>query len=289
MIDNEPRMNLPRSSPFTAIIVAALAVGAVACQHAVPLPEASTLTDAGITARLSSSSQRRHRVDAVIKAGLPGPAGAVVSATVDVAAEAPRQLSVSVRSFFEVPTQILVANDDVVTLYDASSGTPRFSRGPANDKSLQRVLGVPLVPDDVVALILGRAPVDAREGWSAPRIKVLAVDANTGTYTASIERAGRGTLWWTARFSDDALVKLVAFAGDGRRLVEASCSDHRLVGEVAFAHSVRLRLVPASEGGAFADSSEVILTVRQATFNGPSLPPEAFVLEPPPGTAVGAL
>ena len=272
-----------------SFVIAVVVASAVGCQHAAPLPEASTLTSAGIATRLSTSSAQRQRLDGVIKAALPGLQGAVLSATVDVAAEAPRQLSIAVRSFFEVPTQVFVADADTVTLYDASSGAPRFSRGPATDKSLQRVLGVPLVPDDVVALILGRAPVDAVSGRPAPRVKVLAIDERAGTYTASIERAGRGTLWWTARFADDALVALTAFAGDGRRLVEATCSDHRIVDGVAFAHAVRLRLVPESEGGAFADSKEVVLTVQQATFNGPPLPPEAFVLEPPPGTPVDAM
>ena len=272
-------------SCFVAFVVIALD----GCAHTAPLPAAETLTTEGITARLTSSAQQRQRLDGVIKAALPGLQGAVLSAIVDVAAEAPRQLSVSVRSFFEVPTQVLVADNDTVTLYDASSGAPRFSRGPATDKSLQRVLGVPLVPDDVVALILGRAPVAVVEGAPAARLKVLGIDEQAGTYTVSIERAGRGTLWWTARFSDDALVALVAFAGDGRRLVEARCSDHVVVAGVAFAHAVRLRLVPDSEGGAFAESKEVVLTVQQATFNGPPLPPEAFVLVPPPGTPINPM
>ncbi len=270
------------------VVVACFGV-VVGCVHTVPLPEASTLTDAGVLARLTSSAGKRQRVDAVIKAALPGLQGAVLSATVDVAAEAPRQLSVSVRSFFEVPTQILVANDDTVTLYDATSGAPRFSRGRANDKSLQRVLGVPLVPDDVVALILGRAPVAVVAGRPAARVKVIGVDEHAGTYTASIERAGRGTIWWTARYADDALVELVAFAGDGRRLVHATCSDHHVTDGVPFAHTVRLRLVPESEGGTVVDSAEVVLTVQQATFNGPPLPPEAFVLEPPPGMPLRAM
>lgn len=280
-----------RAIQAVVVVVALASVGSLvsSCVTMSPLPAASTLSDDGVHTRLTTGMQKRERVEAIVKAALPGPAGAVVSATVDVAAEAPRRLSVSVRSFFEMPTQVLVANDDVVTLYDASSGSPRFSRGPASDKSLQRVLGVPLAPDDVVALILGRAPLQARDGWAAPTVKVLGVDQAAGTYTAKITRAGRGVIEWTARYSDDALVSLKAFAGDGRALVVGDCSDFVDVGGVVFAKRVKLRLVPEREGGAFEEAREVVLTVQEATFNGPPLPPEAFTLEPPPGTAIDAL
>jgi hypothetical protein len=269
--------------------VSMLVVGLLhSCAHVVAY-EPSTVTVAGVTARLQRNAVARHQAEGTIRAALPGLQGVAMQATVDVAAVAPQRLSVSVRSFFDLPMQVLVADGDTVTLYDATSGAGRFARGPATPATLQRVLGVPLMPDDVVALLLGRAPIDARADWPAPRVGVQNVDAVAGTYTAIIERAGRGALWWTARLVDDALVSAVAFAGDGRRLVEVTASDIRPENGVLLAHSLSLHLVPADEGGAFAEARDVVLTVQELRFNGEAIANEAFVLQPPAGTPIDAL
>lgn len=258
------------------------------CAHVVDY-EPATVTATGMADRLRKSADARQQAEGTIKAALPGLQGVALQATVDVAAVAPGQLAVSVRSFFETPMQVLVADGSTVTLYDATRGAARFARGPATPTTLQRVLGVPLLPDDVVALLLGRAPIDARADWPAPRITAQNVDAAAGTYTAVIERAGRGALWWTARLVDDALVGAVAFAGDGRRLVEVTATDIRPENGVLLAHTLLLHLVPADAGGAFAEARDVVLTVQELRMNGEQLPAEAFVLEPPPGTTVDPL
>jgi hypothetical protein len=262
------------------------AVGTVACVHIQRFPEVRALTHADVDARLRASAARRHAVDGVAKASLPGLSGAVLNATVDVAAAAPDRLSVAVRSFFEVPQQILVATADGVTLYDATSGAPRFLRGPASDRSLARVLGVPLAPDDAVALILGRAPLDVVAGHPPPRVRLVAVDEDAGTYTARIERAGRGALLVTARVSDDALVAAEVWRGDGRPLVRARCGDFVVEGGVAFARRIELSLVDADDGQIPA---EVVLSMARATWNPPALPDTAFVLDVPEGMSVEPL
>jgi outer membrane lipoprotein-sorting protein len=284
-------MSLLRPSRLRVVVPAiawTLVVGALlpACVPAAALPVVESMNDAQARARLAATGARRERMDAIVKAALPGLQGVVVNATMDVAAVAPAQFSVSVRSFFEVPQQVLVADGSTVTIYDATSGSPRFYQGPANALSLRRVLGLPLSPEDAVALMLGRAPLSAeREGWPLPRVHVIAVDGATQTYTVSIERPGRGALHWTARLKDDALVGLVVFTGDGRPLVNATLTDHRDVDGTAFAQRIAVHLEDASGG----DGQEVVLRVIDGHFNGPPLPPEAFTLTPPPGVRVDPL
>jgi len=268
------------------VVVVAGGAGSSACVPGAPLPIVESISDPQARARLAATGARRERMDAIVKAALPGLQGVVVNATMDVAAVAPAQFSVSVRSFFEVPQQVLVADGSTVTIYDATSGSPRFYQGPANALSLRRVLGLPLSPEDAVALMLGRAPLSAeREGWPLPRVRVIAVDGASQTYTVSIERAGRGALHWTARLKDDALVGLVAFTGDGRPLVSATLTDHTDVDGIAFAQRIAVRLEDASG----SDGQEVVLRVVDGHFNGPPLPPEAFTLTPPPGVRVDPL
>jgi hypothetical protein len=267
-----------------ALVVVVLAVvGAGACVTT-PVTPPPTVDAETARATLTADAARRDRFEGVVKAALPGIEGAVVNATLDVAARAPTQLSVAVRSFFEVPQQILVASDGIVTLYDATSGSARFARGPATDQSLKNVLGLPLAPDDAVALLLGRAPLEpTRPGWPAPRVRVLDVDIDT--FTVAIERAGRGAIHWQVRHGDGAVVAASFFTGDGRRVLEAKVTD-RSPGDDGVAFPRRIVVTLLADSGR---SGDVVLTVQDGRFNGPPVPPEAFVLEPPPGVAIGTL
>lgn len=275
---------MTRHLPALVVVAVALvlALGAACVTTPAPLPPA--IDDAGARARLVEDAARRQRFEGVVKASLPGIEGAVVNATLDVAAQAPSQLSVAVRSFFEVPQQILVASDGTVTLYDATSGSARFARGPATDQSLKNVLGLPLGPDDAIALLLGRAPLEpARPGWPAPRMRVVDVDAET--FTVAIERAGRGAVNWQVRRSDGVVAAAGFFTGDGRRVLEAKVTD-RSAGDDGVAFPRRIVVTLLADSGR---SGEVVLTVQDGRFNGPPVPPEAFVLEPPPGISLGEL
>jgi hypothetical protein len=280
-------MTAPRLPRLVVAGVIAVAVAGpfaplgAGCVHVPAHPEVRALTDADVALRLTQQAERRRAVDGVAKASLPGLGGAVLNATVDLAAEAPARLSVAVRSFFEAPQQIFVADGDTVTLYDATSGTPRFSRGPARADTLARVLGVALAPDDAVALILGRAPVLAREQLAAPRVRLVDVDDDQGTYRAAIERVGRGRLVVTARARDDAIVALEMMHGDGRPLLQATCSDFVVVGGVAFAQRIEIARADGEAG--------LVLSMTTATWNPPALPDTAFVLEVPPGLPVEPL
>jgi len=273
------------ASTLPRLCLLALATLATASCVTTPLAPTPTLSDDDARALLSADAARRARFEGVVKASLPGLQGAVVNATLDVAAEAPSQLSVAVRSFFEVPQQILVASGGTVTLYDATSGTARFARGPATDQSLKNVLGLPLAPDDAVALLLGRAPLEpAKPGWPAPRVRV--VDVTAETFTTAIERPGRGALHWTTRHKDQVATAVVFFSGDGRRVLEANVAEHAAADDgVVFPRRVVVTILP--DGG--REGAEVVLTVQDGRFNGPPVPPEAFVLEPPPGVSMGVL
>ena len=253
------------------------------CATMTPPPPGPMITLADARSLLAADAASRSHFEGVIKAALPGLEGVVVNATLDVAVRAPAQLSVAVRSFFEVPQQILVASDGVVTLYDATDGTPRFSRGPASDLSLNNLVGLPLAPDDAVALLLGRSPLETtRPGWPAPRLRILDVDDQT--FSVVIERAGRGAIHWRARRSDGAFMSATFLTGDGRAAVVAEVMERRDEGGVVFPQRLRVSLV--LDHGSRGD---VVLSVQEGRFNGPPLPPEAFVLEPPPGVPVSAL
>ena len=262
------------------VVVVACAFFFCGCPHHPALPDVSTLTDEQASARLHKSAERRRTLEGVVKARLPGLEGVVVNATLDVAVRAPADLSVAVRSFFDMPQQVLAAFNGEVVLYDATTGSPRFFKGPASDRTLARVLGLPLGPDDAAALLLGRAPLDARVGWPPPRLRLVSVDEDKALYTVQIDRPGRGAVVVTARATDDALVSAELFRGDGRKLVSARFEQLKDHEGTAFAH--RIALVVKDSG------QELVLEVQEARFNQP-LDDTAFILVPPEGTPVAPL
>ena len=277
--------NLGWASRFVVVVLAIVATAG--CPHRIDGPDVSTLTDAQVKMRLEQSAARRQTLQGVIKARLPGLEGVVVNATVDVAARvvaSGADLNVAVRSFFEVPQQVLVSRNvngvGEVTLYDATSGAPRFYRGPANERTLAKVLGVPVTPDDAVALLLSRPPLDMRPGWPPARVRLVAVDEEKGTYSASIERAGRGAVVVVVDAKNDALVSLEMARGDGRQLVSATFGDVVVDAGVPWAKKVTLTVADTGQ--------QVIFELREATFNA-AIDDDAFVLTPPEGTRIDPL
>lgn len=276
-----PRRRRVIAFPCTCIALTVIA-GALlmtACPHRVTtLPELEGLTDAQATARIMNSAARRERMSGVVKAKLPGLQGVVMSATLDVAVEPAAKLSVAVRSFFEQPQQVLVTDGTLVTLYDATSGEPVFLRGPVSARAVAKVLPIPLLPDEVVALFLARPFAESRG-------RLIAVDHDKATYTVWLESPGHAPVQITARVGDDAIVRWQHFKRDGRPLLDVTYADHRSVTSergveaiAPFAWTITLvdRTPPQA----------LLFTASDVAFNGPPLPDDAFRLEPPPGVSV---
>jgi hypothetical protein len=257
-------------------IAVAAAVAAVA---GCPRPDAvalRSLTHESATARVLNVARRIERMGGVLKARLPGVSGMVASVDLDVALEPADRVSVAVRSFFDQPMQVLVTDGITVTVFDATSGAPIFFRGPVTERTLQKVLPLPLWPQELVEVILARPPLNARG-------RLLSVDESAGTYRLRLEAPGHGPIELTVRADDDAILEWRQSRRDGRPLLNVSYKDHRKVGDTLVAHAWTLTRLDVPDG-------EVIeVTVVDATFNGPAFPPEAFALEPPPGTPIHPL
>jgi outer membrane lipoprotein-sorting protein len=232
----------------------------------VPKIDLSTLTDDVAVARVHKAASHRQRMAGTVHAKLPGVQGVVMSADLDVALEPPAMLSVAVRSFFEQPQQVLVTDGKTVSLYDATSGQPHFKHGPADGKSIEKLLGVPLLPDEVVAVFLAHPDDDAKG-------HLARVDEKAGTYTVTLQADGKAQADVTVRASDDAVVAWRQYRGDGSALVDVSYGELKPVGDAVMPFQWTLTLV---------DNKQAIeLKATDVTFNGPRLPPDAFQLTPP--------
>ncbi len=258
-------------------LLVALLTNAVACTPRAPLPDVTDLTPETARLRLAKEATRRVRANAVVKAKAPGWRGAFASADLDVVVEDPARMFIAVRSFFEQPMQILGTDGESVTMFDGTGGDgPRWFQGKVGPSSLALLLPIPLSPQIAVPMFLGRAPAEGA------RARNLQVDLQRRTYTIELEQAGARQLV-TARLDDDVMVQTVVFTPDGRRLLVCEASDVRTIAGVPFAHRLTLKLF-ATDG-----PTEVVLEARDVELNGAALPPEAFLVRPPPGTSAQAL
>jgi hypothetical protein len=244
-----------------------------ACPHPVGFPDLKSLTDDTATARVMNAAQRRERMQGLIKARLPGLQGVVASADLDVAAQPAAKLSIAVRSFFEQPMQMLVTDGATVTIFDATKGTPTFLRGKADARTIEKIITIPLMPNEVVEVLLARPPDGARG-------RLLGVDEKEGTYELAFESPGHAPFQVMARAKDDAILRWRLFYDDGRPRITVEYGDFRALGDavVPFAWSIQRLDTEAKE--------QVHFSAVDVTFNGPALPDDAFRLEPPEGIPI---
>jgi hypothetical protein len=239
-----------------------------------------SLTSQSATARVLNVARRHERMAGVVKARLPGMQGMIVSADLDVALEPEARVSVAVRSFFDQPMQMLVTDGSTVTVFDATQGAPVFLRGPVSDRTLSRVLPLPLWPRELVEIMLARPPLDSRG-------RLMGVNEEAGTYEVRLESFGHGPIELVVRGQDDAILEWTQFKRDGRRLLHARYQDHRMVGEVALAQKWTLTRLDTPPGDPMGQAIEVI--ALDLEHNGKPFDDAAFQLDPPPGTPLGAL
>ncbi len=251
----------------TLLAFAQLSAGA-ACPQRPRFPQLQGLTDEQATARVHRAAAQRQRMVGTLKAKLPGLKGVVMSADIDVAVEPPARLSVAVRSFFQQPTQILVTDGDVVTIFDATGGEAVFLRGPVSARALAKVLPIPLWPHEVVQVFLARPPAEARG-------RLLAVDQDNGTYDLWLEAPGQAPCQLTVRASDDAILRWQHFKRDGSPLLDVVYGELRNVGAAVLPHHWTLTLAQPAQ-------TTLLFSATDVVFNGEALPDTAFHLDPPP-------
>jgi hypothetical protein len=150
--------------------------------RSVPPPDATALlaeVDA-VDARVAAlQSQAKAHVDARGKKG---------NVQMFVAAAAPASVHLEVLDFFGKPSGILISDGRQFVMLASDTGT--WLRGAATAENVSRVLPVALPPDQLVAMLLGRAP---RLADPSP---TLVVDPEQNVFRVTLRSAGRMQELW---------------------------------------------------------------------------------------------
>ena len=256
-------------------------VAALAGCAGVPLryPEVNALTTDEACARLARSTAQRHRVSGPIQAQLPGMAGVVARADVDVVFEQPGRLSLSVRSFFEQPMQVLASDGATVTLFDGTRSDGHFFCGDADEGSLTSLLPIPVLPDDAVGMFLAAAPLEGA------RCHLMHVDDTDGSYTVALDRPRRGGVVVRARVTDDALLEWRGYTSDGRPLLWMRYGEQRTTGGLPFPSQWTLSLYDPAGDPSRGPAKTVLFANRGLEVNGAPFNDAAFRLQVPENEA----
>jgi len=255
-----------------AALVVVLFAGA-SCTHVEARPSAPLPATSEVESQLALARARHQRLSGLFKARSTGLEGFVASTDLDVIAEQPARLHLAVRSFFGQPSQVLTVDDDSLWLYDATGeGEPRFFHGAASASALERVLGVPLVPKEAIALLFTACP----EG----SVEAVDSDPDPAKYRAILRLRDGGQVSLTLAREDHRLLGFDRLSPVGARLYSVRI-------EPGAKNPLAARYV--IDLGADGSGRSLVLEPRELEVDGPAVDPLVFSLEPPPGTVVEPL
>lgn len=224
--------------------------------RSVPAPDATALlaeVDA-VDARVAGlQSQAKARVDARGKKG---------NVQLFVAAAAPASVHLEVLDFFGKPSGILISDGRRFVMFASDAGV--WQRGAATAENVSRVLPVSLPPEQLVSMLLGRAP---RLPDPAP---TLAVDAEENLFRVVLHAGSRTQELWV----DPA-----------RRRVIRSRVDGPGGYTLAFEGFEDVRGAPFPRTVTFTGEGSVALQYTDLRL-GEQPDPSLFTPEPPPGVPV---
>jgi Domain of unknown function (DUF4292) len=221
-----------------------------------PPPDAMALlgeVDA-IDARVAAlQSQAKVRVEGGTRKG---------NLTAFVAVAAPASVHLEVLDFFGRPSAILVSDGQRFVLFQAETGV--WLRGPATPDNLARILPVALPPEQLVAMLLGRAP---RLQDDRPELQI---DAEANAFRVQLRAGEQSQQLWV----DPGL----------RRVVRSQLSGPGGYG-VTFEDFTEVRQVPFPRKLSFSGPATVVLEYTDPRLG--EVPPESlFRAEPPTGARV---
>jgi outer membrane lipoprotein-sorting protein len=222
----------------------------------VPPPDATALlaevdvVDAQV-ARLQS--QAKARVDARGKKG---------NVQLFVAVASPASVHLEVLDFFGKPSGILISDGKRFVMFASDTGV--WQRGAATAENVARVLPISLPPEQLVAMLLGRAP---RLADPAP---TLAVDAEENLFQVTLRAGGHTQQLWV---------------DPGRKRVVRSKVDGSGGYTLGFSGFEDVRGVPFPRAISFTGEGSVALQYTDLRL-GEQPDASLFVPEPPPGVPV---
>jgi len=182
--------------------------------------------------------------------------------TAFVAVAAPASVHLEVLDFFGRPSAILVSDGQRFVLFQAETGV--WLRGPATPDNLARILPVALPPEQLVAMLLGRAP---RLRDDRPELQI---DVEANAFRVDLRAGEQSQQLWV----DPGL----------RRVVRSQLSGPGGYG-VTFEDFTEVRQVPFPRKLSFSGPARVVLEYTDPRLG--EVPPESlFRAEPPTGARV---
>jgi hypothetical protein len=255
---------MPARALLAAACAALLAAG---CHPRTPPPDLS-LDPAALLARVGEAQGAVRTVRGEARVRYRSPRG---SATVRqfAAVERPDRVHLEELDFFGNPAAVLVTGGGRFSFYDARQKV--LYRGAATPANLSRLVPVPLGAEDLVAVLLGGAPLPLHDGRAVRAVP------DAGLVRLRLEDGGVAEDVWVGQGGRTERAARLVAGGAGPGSWEVAFSGFRDRGGTSFPGTVSLRSAPAHV--------EVELGWTELEVNA-VLDPRLFELEPPRGARV---
>jgi outer membrane lipoprotein-sorting protein len=179
----------------------------------------------------------------------------------------PDNLKVEARSPFGVALVLATRGSDL-QIFDQSKN--QFMQGAANADTLNKYVRIPMMPQDVVNLLLGLAP----ESFDLTQPATKLTTEQDMTVLSYPEGDGSTR---ELGFDDRNLVMVRVTEASGAVRYRVDYTDYHDIGGITFPYRVNAEFPPSQ--------SEVSFRYRRPIING-QIPVSTFVLTPAPGAAV---
>ncbi len=187
----------------------------------------------------------------------------------------PADIHVQILSPFDQTLQVLVSNDEALSLYDFEHET--FYRGAPTPENLARLLPFYLSAADIVRVLVGGPPLDLMSDDRAAY--ALSWNEDDGLYRLVVPLAtGDGTLELGVRHGDWAIASARRLTASGEQVFELRTGDFELQGGLEIPMRLRFLLDRPEE-------IDMSLDVERVEID-PTLPDSLFELQPPAGVEV---
>ncbi|HVO18026.1 MAG TPA: DUF4292 domain-containing protein [Anaeromyxobacter sp.] len=249
------------------LAAACAALWAVGCHPRTPPPDLS-LDPAALLSQLAAAQAMVRTVQGEARVRYRSPRG---SATVRqfAAAERPDRVHIEELDFFGNPAAVLVTGGGSFSFYDARQKV--LYQGAATPRNLERLVPLPFSAPDLVAILLGGAPLVPQAGGEAR------ADPEDGAVRLRLPQGDVSEEVWVGAGARALRASRQVAGGAGPGSWEATFSAFRERAGAPFPGVVAIRSPPAHV--------EVELTWTEVEVNG-ELDPGLFRLEPPRGARV---
>lgn len=239
------------------------------CPITMPLKKIEIVTPEIILKKFNADAKKRYQISGTFVANATGIKRLFGSVNLDIVAQAPTSLYLSVRSFFNQPARVIATNGIMVHCLETSSaGTPNYFKHAVDGKEIAELIPLPLTVNEVVEVMLGI--VDTKK----LTVTNIEMDYRGENYLVTLRNQKKNITELTVRIVDNVILNRRQKDANNNEIYSVAYDDFHSVKGIDWAHrwNFTVKLKNKSYG--------VTIKGESIDFNGKLFDEDTFYIEP---------